>query len=35
MKPANGITRIRISQAIADEGFRLPGSTPSARNLIT
>ena len=33
MKPANGMISIRISQAFAADGVRLPGSTPSARKL--
>ena len=34
-KPASGTIRMRISHAMADEGFLLLGSTPRARNLIT
>ena len=34
-KPANGTIRIRINHAMADEGLRLLGSTPIARNLMT
>ena len=35
MNPANGMIRIRISHAIAEDGFLLLGSTPIARNLMT
>ena len=34
MNPANGMIRIRISQAIAEDGFRLLGSTPMASTLM-
>ena len=30
-----GMIRIRISHAIAEDGLRLLGSTPRARNLMT